>query len=176
MWYEHIDWAVVLATVVGPIAAVIITLLYQKRLAEQDQRMRVFATMMRHRRDILNAEFVGALNLVLVYFPKHEGVKRRHRDLMTTFEDGAWKSSDQTVRRAIGDRTMINLSWLLSEISKVVGAPVEQLDIARGGYAPEGWANTADAQAKLQESVRKIVDGEAALSVVVHNPPTPPTA
>lgn len=48
--------------------------------------------------------------------------------------------------------------------------------IARGGYTPEGWANTADKQARLQESIRKLVDGEAALSVVVYNPVTPPAS
>lgn len=88
--WSRVDWAIILATIVSPISAVIITLWHQKRWSKRLSRENIFVTMMKTRRNPTNVEFVGALNLVPVSFYSYKTVMHRYADLMDTFEDPSW--------------------------------------------------------------------------------------
>ncbi|MBB3407959.1 hypothetical protein FHT87_001862 [Rhizobium sp. BK316] len=168
-WVSQVDWAVVVATFVGPIAAVAITLWYQERSAWKSSRRSLFVSMMRTRRNPTNAEFVGALNLVPVYFYSENAVMQRYKELMAIFDDTMWLQAEARAR--LGEKADLHVAYLLSEMSKAVGTPVEQLQILRGAYAPQGWLDEEQAQKRLRESLTAIATGNAVLPVAVIPPP-----
>jgi hypothetical protein len=170
-WVPQVDWAVVAATFVGPIAAVAITLWYQERSAWKSSRRSLFVSMMRTRRHPTNAEFVGALNLVPVYFYSKKAVMQRYNELMAIFDDTMWLQAEARAR--LVEKADLHVAYLLSEMSKAVGTPVEQLQVLRGAYAPQGWQDEEQAQKRLREALTAIAVGNAVLPVAVI--PAPPS-
>lgn len=61
-------WAVVLATFLGPIFAILVSRFLEKRASLENRRLWTFRTLMATRRIGLSAEHVGALNTVEVDF------------------------------------------------------------------------------------------------------------
>lgn len=164
-WLSRVDWAVVLATFVGPIVAVAITLWYQERSAWRSSRRSLFVSMMRTRRNPTNIEFVGALNLVPVYFYPNVTVMQRYKELMAIFDDTMW--FEPGARPQLAEKTDLHIAYLLSEMSKAVGTPVEQLQILRGAYAPQGWQDEEQQQKRLREALTAIALGKAVLPISV---------
>ncbi|MBW9090071.1 hypothetical protein JNB91_19875 [Rhizobium wenxiniae] len=163
--WSKVDWAVVLATFVGPIVAVGITLWYQERSSRNKSREDLFVSMMRTRRMPTNIEFVGALNLVPVHFWKDKLVMQRYSELMAVFSDPSWNVIDARLR--LIEQVELKVAYLLSELSKAVGRPVEQLEILRGAYAPQGWKDEEQAQADLRSALAQLLSGARALPVFV---------
>ncbi len=161
---ENFDWAVIIATFLGPISAVVITLWSQDRLLKRQERRQLLSTMMRYRRDIISTEFVGALNLVPVHFGQRASVMDRYSNLMKTFGDVGWKVPDAVP--ALNDRVETEVAYLLSEMSKVVGSNIDQLHILRGAYAPQGWANEQDKRNRIQDGLLDILEHRRALPVL----------
>ena len=71
------------------------------------------------------------------------------------------------------EKVDLNIAYLLSAMSQSVGAPVEQLHILRGAYAPQGWADEEEKQKSLRDQVQRLLSGEIALPVVLRPPLTP---
>lgn len=163
--WSGVDWAVVLATFVGPVVAVVITLCYQERSARNRSREDLFVAMMRTRRTPTNIEFVGALNLVPVHFWRDKLVMKRYAELMAVFSDPSWHVVDARLR--LIEQVDMKVAYLLSELSKAVKRPVEQLEILRGAYAPQGWKDEEQAQADLRNSLAQLLGGARALPVFI---------
>jgi hypothetical protein len=125
-------WAVVLATFLGPIFAVSITLWRDDRKDTRNRRMFVFRNLMATRRMPISQEHVNALNLIEVEFYKCPSVEARWRDyknhLYTGPEDDEWRKKKEKL-----------LANLLFEIGKVLDFQIPALEIFEGGYAPGGW-------------------------------------
>src|SRR5882762_5331817 len=74
--------ALVIATFVGPIAAVIITLWHQARKQRRDAKERLFITVMAHRQSAPpSPEWVDALNLIDVIYSDEPKVKTAWHNL-----------------------------------------------------------------------------------------------
>ena len=168
----EIDWAVVVATLLGPIIAVAITLWHQSRNSRKQSRMDLFSVMMRWRKHPM-ADFVGSLNLVPVHFNADRMVMQRYTELMTLFEDSGWRSPDHEVRRRLIDQTDTKIAYLLSAMAKAVGTPIDQLHILKGAYAPQGWADEEQIARETRDGLRSMLRG-GYLPVVVMNGPTVP--
>ena len=170
---ENVDWAVVLATFLGPLAAVLLTLWSQDRLLKRQERRQLLSAMMRYRRDIMSTEFVGALNLVPIHFAGHKSVLTRYGNLMNTFSDVNWKVPDAV--GALNERVDTDVAYLLSEMSDVVGTKVDQLHILRGAYAPQGWATAQERRTRAESAVLDILEHRRPLPVLVVSPATAET-
>lgn len=169
--WTNFDWAVVAATFIGPVAAVIITLWHQERSLKKRSRQELFVSMMRTRRHPTNFEFVGALNLVPVHFYSDKEVMNRYAELIAVFDDTAWFVAEANARLA--QQVDLKVAYLLSAMSYAVGRPVEQLQILRGGYAPQGWQDEEQAQRLLRSALTEVVSGQRPLPVwvaQVHQP------
>jgi len=156
-------WATLLATVVGPIAAVGITLWYQERSGRKAGERNLFANMMRLRRDPTNPEFVGAFNLVPVLFNSHTNIMSKHASVMEIYNAPREINSDAIQR--FGDKLEFAMAELLAEMSKAVNTPVTQSHIMRGAYAPMAWQNDQERQRQMQEEVRAVLTGKVPLAV-----------
>ncbi|MCB5177580.1 DUF6680 family protein [Microvirga lenta] len=172
--FAGVDWAVVIATFVGPIVAVGITLWAQARDSHKRNRMELFSNMMRSRRSPTAIEFVGSLNLVPVHFHSDQAVISRYADLMAIFSDSSWRSKDQEAIRQINEKAELAIAYLLSAMSRVLGVPIEQLAILRGAYAPQGWADEEQLNRETRLLLRDLLSGHRFLPVlpVPHPPPS----
>jgi hypothetical protein len=166
MDWSKIDWAVVAATLIGPAVAVGITLWYQNRDRAYQIKLTVFTTMMRLRRHQLSGEYVGALNLVPVVFHNAPTVVTRYKELMSILSDPSWKTGDDAVHRLVGN-TEAKATELLSEMAKALSIQLEQMDIHRGAYAPEGWANEEELSKAIRTAAVKVLQGAQPIAVQV---------
>src|SRR5258708_5923174 len=64
----HFGWAILLATFLGPILAVLVTRFLDHQRELRGRRMHVFRTLMSSRRGYNNNEFTAALNLIEIEF------------------------------------------------------------------------------------------------------------
>lgn len=163
--WADIDWAIVASTFVGPIVAVMITLWYQENSLRKRSRQELFVSMMRSRRNPTNLEFVGALNLVPVHFYADKEVMKRYADLIAVFDDTAWFVPEARIR--LNEQADLKIAYLLSAMSRAVGRPVEQLQILRGAYAPQGWQDEEQAQKALRTALIEVATGQRPLPVWV---------
>lgn len=161
------NWAIFVATLVGPIVAVCITLWYQDHSSSRNTRLVLFATMMRLRSHPTNPEFVGALNVVPVFFSKFGKVVEQYKRLLGVYADTGWNSKDEATLLALNNRVRDQLALLLSEMGKAVKHPFEHLDIMRGVYHPQGWIDDQMVLNDIRNGVRALMKGEYALPVVV---------
>lgn len=156
-------WATLLATVIGPIAAVMITLWYQERSGRKAGERNLFANMMRLRRDPTNPEFVGAFNLVPVLFNSNRGIMYKHAAVMEIYNFPRETNPDAIQR--FFDKLEFAMAELLAEISKAVKTPVTQSHIMRGAYAPMAWQNDQERQREMQEELRAVLTGKVPLTI-----------
>lgn len=166
-----VDWAVVIATFVGPIVAVGITLWAQARDNRKRNRMELFSNMMRSRRNPTANEFVGSLNLVPVHFHSDQTVIARYAELMAIFSDKMWRSKDPDDLRQINEKVELAIAYLLSAMSKVLGVPIEQLAILRGAYVPQGSVDEEQLNRDIRLAMRDLLHGQRFLPVLPVPPP-----
>jgi len=165
MTFPQIDWAVVAATFLGPIFAVMLTLWLQRRSGERYAQMEVYATMMRLRRSPTDSAFVGAYNLVPVHFHGVRKVMSRYQDFQRVINDPGWK-----VREALPklvENYGVALTHLLVEMSRFLKVEIEAVDIQNGAYKPELWDTQEREQAALRDALWQVLVGNAALRVEV---------
>ena len=167
----------IVAIVVGPISAVLITLWRDNRRAKLQRQWDIFRNLMRHRKTPLHVEFVGSLNLIEVEFADDEQVIENWKKLLVLFEKLATIPEEQFAE--VSQEIFEAQTRLLDAIAKNLGLQIEQLDIQSGGYSPKGWFDLENEQTYIRQLVREIALGKRKLNVTVWDPPrsaetTPP--
>ncbi|MCD1625800.1 hypothetical protein K7H22_07355 [Seohaeicola saemankumensis] len=163
--WSQVDWAVVLATFCGPVLAVLITLWHQGRSARKDAQRSVYATMMRYRRHPTSLDFVGAFNLVPVHFHNNKVVMEKYNRALDILNDPLWSQREATTR--LNENFQTAIAHLLSNMSRAVGLPVEQITILNGAYAPQGWADDEQDQRTLRHALIGVLIGARPLPVYI---------
>lgn len=158
-------WWDISAIVIGPIAAVVITLWYQARDRIYRSRFDVFRTLVMFRRHGLSPDFVNALNLIPVHFFKDPKVMSRRRALMAVFDDPQWLSQDVDTKSRLLDRLETVRAELIREIGRAVKVGIDDLEILKGAYAPQGWADEEALKRRAQTAALNLLEGKTALSV-----------
>ena len=118
----------IIAILVGPVLAVLVTRWVDSRRAKSDRQWDIFRTLMRHPRSPMHFEFVGALNLVEIEFAKTPAVIAAWKDLFAKFHSAG---------PGMGDQRAQSQARLFNAIANELGVKVEQLDIFVGGYSPQ---------------------------------------
>jgi hypothetical protein len=168
--------ATIVALLVGPILAVLVTRYVDNKRFNQVRQMDVFRTLMRTRMMRLNPDHVGALNLVEIEFYGEKAVIE------------AWKAYWAHLRKPVpGESQQQNvfqernglLTKLLDAMAKALNFNMEQLDIFEGGYAPQGWIDNEQDMRLLRTLLLDILSGKRGIPVVplnlpVQNSPSPP--
>lgn len=147
--------AIILATFLGPVFAVIVTLWRESRNELHGRRTHIFRTLMSTRRSVISEKHVEALNLVEVDFFGVKKVLDAHRAYMNKLNDGGPEDEKWN-----GGRLDL-LTALLHEMSKTMKMPMGEIDLRNGGYAPVAW----DVSQQYRNFVSQVIKGEAALPI-----------
>lgn len=158
---------IIVATFTGPVAAVIVTRWVDRLRDAEKRKIEIFRTMMRSRRMPLSADHVGALNLVAVEFHGQAKVMAALKELMNHFDDGYGANKTIDELKAANEKSDALRTTLLSAMSKSLGYKFEQMEIHRGGYAPQGWAAELDEQTTARRGLAELLSGRRTLPVAV---------
>lgn len=153
----------IVATFVGPIAAVLITRIIDARRERDARRLDLFRVLMRSRKMPLSQEHVGALNLIEVEFHNVPEVINAWRALLDDFGGPPPQTPEEDAR--VGEKRDYLRVVLLSAMAKSLRFNIPDLQIFRGGYTPRGWA---DEEAELRITRRfltEVARGKRAIPV-----------
>lgn len=161
---------VIVATLFGPVLAVMVTRWHDNASRVRERRLEIFRILMATRRTILSPERVRALNLVEIDFYGKKGVEEAHREVMKHINTSA-----QLNPQKWNDQLRSLITRLLSEMAKVLGYSLQQLDVLEGGYHPQGFVDIELEQQTLRRVLIQVFSGNRPLSVspAVQSPPSP---
>jgi hypothetical protein len=159
---EIFGWAILAATFLGPIFAVLVTRYIDSRREIRNRRLYIFRALMATRRAQLTQEHIVALNLIEIDFRGQREVLAAWKDY---FANLSVDPNDQAkAQRAYAERPQL-LTRLLHAIAKVVRYKIEQLDIMAGGYTPQLVYDNFQAQIGLQIAAMNVLTGKQPLLV-----------
>lgn len=164
--------AIMAATVVGPIAAVLITRWRDNAAEQRGRRMNVFRTLMATRRIAVSPDHVGALNLVEVEFYGLKQIENAWREYIKHLYDFPEAARTDKERYRVWDERRTDLlTILLSEMALALDMPIREIDLRNGGYAPEEWAIRDWKAGAIQEYVIELALGRRVLPIMLIQPP-----
>ena len=165
----QIDWAVVIATIVSPIAAFVLSIWYQERKQKQEAKMKLFMQAMMNRKGLPpKIEWVNALNLLDVVFQDAPKVT------------AAWHSLYEYLHIRPMDPRLYDqkVNDLLIEMALVLGYSTLRTTNLDKFYSPEGHNNYNQMQWDTQVELLRVLKGTRSLhtepSEVVQPPATMP--
>lgn len=137
-------WAIVIATFMGPIFAVWISLWREARADRQNRRFYIFRTLMATRKIAMSREQVDALNLVETEFHGVPTVQPAYAayvsHLYTDANAPKWDEERQD-----------HLARLLHHMSVAMRMPLDEAKIRSGGYSPREWTLRNDIEQYLHD-------------------------
>ncbi len=163
-------WITTLAIIVGPLAAVLVTVSLERRRRNYERRHNVFRSLMKTRRTALSPEHVEALNLIEIEYHGNTNVQASYKKLFEYFVDGISKRDDedqQSFDKRTAERHSDLLSALLLEMSKDLGYKKDQFEILRGGYSPILHGQIEEDQGKIRKLFAGLHDGNMAIPIAV---------
>jgi hypothetical protein len=181
-WIETLSeqWPVLVATVVGPLAAVLITHMNQKSEREYMRKVAVLSDLVRNRKQMLSPEFFGPLNLVPIVFHGNSRVAAAYSTFLATTQDAGWNFPDTTpqyneIQQNLAARLDGDATQLLGAMATDLKIDVDQLTLLTKAYLPRGVVQQQKIMDDLKWASARIVMGFAPLKVEVINPAPPPS-
>ncbi len=129
------DWVMIAAVITGPMAAVGITLWYQTRRQEREQKMMLLRHMIAFRQLPADANFSHAVNMVPLEFASHRAVLDAHR----AFIASAYKKDAEEGSNDQSQDTAIKQTRLIYEMAHALGFKIRETDLQTEGYTATGF-------------------------------------
>ena len=154
--------AIVLATGLGPILAVAVTLWHEHRNSVYHRRLHVFRTLMATRKTAISVDHVNALNLVEVDFYGCKKVDTSwkayisHLNDTSRPEDELWLEKKEKM-----------LAQLLFDMGAILNFDIPAMEIFKGGYAPQRWANQNAQQFGALKFINDLAEGNKSIPMYV---------
>ncbi len=164
-------WAVVLATIVGPIAAVFITRWNDHRREARGRLLHVYRVLMATRRSNVSQDHVAAINLVEVEFHGVKPVIEAWSAYLTHLNTKESPGEDNI--RVWNDRRQELLALLLVKIAAHLGVTKGEIEILHGGYAPQAWVMRENKLDAVQDYALRLSEGKAVVPLALVQQPTP---
>lgn len=143
-----------IAIIIGPIAAVIITLFYQRYREKRDAKHRAFLLLMAHRKSIPpNRTMVEVLNTLDVVFSKNRGIVDLWHKYYALLSQPPSQEKEHT--------------WLelLSAIASDLNYPsLSQVDLDKF-YSPQYFGDQMELHTKIQKELLRVLQNTASLVV-----------
>jgi hypothetical protein len=152
---KTINFIAILAVIIGPVAAVLITLWHQDRKQKIDTKKRIFLTLMAHRRALPpNPEWANALNLIDVVFGDHpQIVALWHEYYAFLAQIQSWEETTQQREHKYLE--------LLSAMAHSLGyGTLQQTDIDKF-YVPRAHGEQSVLTAEIQKELLRVLKDTA---------------
>jgi hypothetical protein len=156
-------WAVLAATFLGPIFAVLASRYLEWRKETKDRQLYIFRTLMATRRAQLTVEHVTALNLIEIDFKGKSDVLNAWQEY---FRNLCCDPKSEGFQRALNERPQL-LTKLLHAIARNLNYNIEQLDIMSGGYYPQMFYDNLQKQQEIQALLAEQISGKRPLLVKI---------
>jgi hypothetical protein len=164
-----IEWAVVLATIAGPILAVQIQKHLERGRDQHQRRVWIFQTLMRTRAAQLSQDHVNALNAVPIEF---HGKAKSDKAVVNAWNLYLDHLNDRVMDRNVWAAKRIDLLVdLLEKMGTCLKYELDEVYIRRGVYSPEGHAIVESEQEIIRRGFVALVTGERPLSMDIRNWP-----
>lgn len=157
-----VEWLTLAAIVVGPIAAVSITLWRDRRNEFGRRKREILASLMRTRSSRLSAEHVGALNLVQLEFHGREAIIDAYKQYIEHLGTPlpAVEQQDQFFQQR--ETRFLDL---LNAIAIDLNYKFDKKDLESLSYSPRGWHDSESIQRDNMFLLWQLLRGERALQV-----------
>lgn len=166
------DFAIIFATLLGPVLAVQAQKWIERGREAENRRMIIFRTLMATRMANLSAAHVEALNAIPIEF---YGKKRTHKGVITAWKDYLDHLNHQGEATDLWGQKryelFIELLWRLSVALKY---DFTKLEIQREIYSPKGHATVEAENEAIRQGMSKIFRGEAAFPLDIKSFATDP--
>lgn len=164
------DWAIVIATLMGPLFAVQVQVWLERRRATQARRQQIFFALMRTRAATLVPEHVHALNAVPIEFYGIKEITVAYKELI------AHLNAPQTNPAAWGERRVDLLMDLMHKISNRLNYKFTVAQLKGEYYAPKWQYDLEAEQTAIRQGIANILAGKAAFPMDVKSFPVDPEA
>ena len=149
----------IVAIVVSPIAAVLITMFLQSRKEKRAQKLFIFNTLISTRRAPINEETVRALNMIDVVFHDCSGIRKLWHEYFDML-------NNQGLNNPLGwpQRQKKNLE-MITEIAKVLGygKEISHLDVDRV-YNPTGLFDQSNRATEISVELLRVLKASGGLN------------
>ena len=162
----------ILAIVVGPVIAVLVTRKMDQERSDKARKMDIFRTLMRTRGLPIHSDHVGALNLVEVEFINHTAVIQAWKEYLSILNETY--PSEQDMADAFDKKKASLLTALIDAIAKVLDIKIAQLDILRGNYVPMGWFEEERQTRWLRRAIIEVLSGRGSIPIQIREKDDPP--
>lgn len=167
-------WAIVAATFLGPIAAILVSLWRERRSRVRERRMWIFRTLMATRRVAIREEHVSAINQIEVEFYEDRGVMAAWKNYVGHLNSYPRQENVTDQERLEWERRRNGLlAVLLAAIGKRLGFAIGEVEIQEGGYAPEAWQARELAALNALNFLVDLSEGRKVLPIFAVPPPAP---
>jgi len=168
------DWLMMLAIIIGPIAAVHIQKLLDKWNDDKKRKVQVFKDLMTTRVSTLSYQHVSSLNMVGLEFNGKKYSKvvnawKTYLDHLNSFPD-----DDETLMAIWGEKRNDLLSGLLYEMGESLGFSLDKVHIKKAGYIPKAYADREQDDEFIRKSLVEIFLGNKAVPMNVESFPYDP--
>lgn len=156
-------WAVVFATLLGPVLAVQAQRIVAQRGEARQRKLWLFRTLMNTRIGTLTVEHVNALNTVPLEFHKDEEIMRQWRKYLDHL-------NNQTTALDVWGKTRVDLySDMLATMAKRLDYGFDPLQLKNEIYAPRGHFDLETEQQTIRRGVVELMKGERTLPLEVRS-------
>ncbi len=144
----------VIAVILGPISAVIITLCYQSLSEAKSRKFQIFKTIWDTHHDASIAEYSQAIRMIPVEFRKHEYVRAAWRKYMENVGDKPTPDNQQKHNQQFMDVK----NDLISQMAKAIGFEVSEREIRDSIYVATSYVARTDLVKRAEEAQLRIAD------------------
>lgn len=128
------NWILVAATLIGPIAAVVITIWAERRRSRHQHRSNIVQTILNTRMRANDIQYQMAIMAVAVEYRNDEPVMRAHRDYMNHVDITPSAGTEEPHHKITGQK----LVALLKLLFKRIGTEFSEADIDKMSYHTKG--------------------------------------
>jgi hypothetical protein len=141
----------IVAIIVGPIFAVLITIWYQNRKQRQDNKHKLFLTIMAYRKtDPPHPYYIDALNTLEVVFDRHPSVLK----LWHEFFESLCQPNPTAVTFELRRKKLLDLLYEMARVLKYKNLKQTEIDIF---YKPQGQIDQSQIQSNIQTEWLRIL-------------------
>lgn len=161
------EYVTLIAVFVGPIAAVMVSQLIEKKKQLYNGKVWVFKTLMRTRATTLSPSHVEALNMIDVEF---YGTAKKDKDVVSAWKLYLDNLGDKTTSEEIRNSKRSDLFLeLLHKMAIALNYDFDKQHIKNTSYLPQGYVDAETEQHHIRKGVLSALRGDTSIPMHVTN-------